>query len=45
MTELLDALTLALTGALLQTGMGLISYDDLADRLDAVVATILRGNA
>jgi len=43
--ELLDALTLALTGALLQTGMGLITYDDLADRLDAVMATILRGNA
>jgi AcrR family transcriptional regulator len=43
--ELLDALTLALTGALLQTGMGLISYDDLADRLDAVMATILKGNA
>jgi AcrR family transcriptional regulator len=42
--ELLDALTLALIGALLQTGMGLISYDDLADRLDAVMATILRGN-
>ena len=42
--ELLDALTLALTGALLQTGLGLIAYDDLADRLDAVMATILRGN-
>ncbi len=42
--EVLDALTLSLTGALLQTGMGLISYDELADRLDAVVATILRGN-
>jgi AcrR family transcriptional regulator len=42
--ELLDALTLALTGALLQTGMGLITYDDLADRLDAVMATILKGN-
>ena len=37
--------TLALTGALLQTGMGLISYDDLADRLDARVATIMKGNA
>jgi len=24
--------------------MGLISYDDLAGRLDAVTATILRGN-
>jgi AcrR family transcriptional regulator len=43
--ELVDAPTLALTGALLQTGMGLISYDDLADRLDAVMTTILRGNA
>jgi AcrR family transcriptional regulator len=42
--ELVDALTLALTGALLQTGMGLISYDELAGRLDAVMATILRGN-
>jgi AcrR family transcriptional regulator len=43
--ELLDALTLALTGALLQTGMGLISYADLADRLDAVMATIMKGNS
>ncbi len=43
--ELLDALTLALTGALLQNGMGLIADDDLADRLDAVMATILRGTA
>ena len=43
--ELLDALTLALTGALLQTGMGLISYDDLPDRLDAVMATIMKGNS
>jgi AcrR family transcriptional regulator len=42
---LVDALTLALTGALLQTGMGLISYDELAGRLDTVMATILRGNA
>jgi len=42
--DLVDALTLALTGALLQTGMGLISYDELSDRLDTVMATILRGN-
>jgi AcrR family transcriptional regulator len=42
--ELVDALTLALTGALLQTGLGLISYDELAGRLDTVMATILRGN-
>ena len=33
---MLDALILAFSGALLQTGMGLISYDKLADRLDAV---------
>jgi AcrR family transcriptional regulator len=43
--EVLDALTLALIGALLQTGMGIIGYDRLADRLDAVVAVIMRGNA
>jgi AcrR family transcriptional regulator len=43
--QVLDALTLALTGALLQTGMGLISYDELPDRLDAVVVTILRGSS
>jgi AcrR family transcriptional regulator len=42
--EVLDALTLALTGALLQAGLGLISYDDLPDRLDAVMATIMTGN-
>jgi AcrR family transcriptional regulator len=42
--EVLDALTLALTGALLQAGMGLISYGDLPDRLDAVMATIMTGN-
>ena len=41
---LVDALTLAFTGALLQAGIGLITYDELADRLDAVVAAIMRGN-
>jgi hypothetical protein len=30
---------------LLQTGMGLISYADLAGRLDDVTATILKGHA
>jgi hypothetical protein len=43
--EVLDTLTLALTGALLQTGMGLMTYTELAGRLDAVVAVIMRGNA
>jgi len=42
--ELVDALVLAFSGALLQAGMGLITYADLGDRLDTVVATILRGN-
>ena len=33
------------TGTLLQTGMGLISYEDLANRFDALVATVMKGNA
>jgi len=41
---LLDALAMVQVGTLLQTGMGLISYDDLAARFDALVATVLRGN-
>lgn len=40
----IDALTLALSGALLQAGVGLITYADLGDRLDAVVEVVLRGN-
>lgn len=43
--ELVEALVLAFSGALLQAGMGVITYADLGDRLDSVVATILRGNA
>lgn len=39
----LDALVLAFSGALLQAGMGVITYADLGDRLDPVVATILGG--
>lgn len=42
--ELADALVLAFSGALLQAGMGLITYADLGDRLDTVVATILGAN-
>jgi AcrR family transcriptional regulator len=38
-----DALTLAFSGALLQAGMGLLTYADLGERLDVVVATILEG--
>jgi AcrR family transcriptional regulator len=40
----LDALVLAFSGALLQAGMGLITYADLGDRLDPVVAAILEGH-
>ncbi len=42
--ELIEALTLAFSGALLQAGMGLMTYPEMGDRLDSVVATILRGN-
>jgi hypothetical protein len=42
---LLEALTLAFAGALLQAGMGLMSYDEMGARLDAVVATIMEGHA
>ena len=42
--ELLDALAMVQVGTLLQTGMGLISYDDLAARFDALVATVMRGH-
>ena len=41
---LVDALTLAFSGALLQAGMGVITYADLGERLDGVVATILHGH-
>lgn len=42
--ELVEALTLAFSGALLQAGMGVLTYTEMGDRLDGVVATILRGN-
>lgn len=43
--DLVEALTLAFSGALLQAGMGMMTYTEMGDRLHAVVATILRGNA
>jgi AcrR family transcriptional regulator len=39
-----DAVALAFSGALLQVGMGLMTYTELGERLDAVVAVIMRGN-
>lgn len=43
--DLLDTLVLTLSGALLQAGMGIFSYDQMAERLVSAVAVILRGNA
>ena len=36
---------LALSGALLQGGMGLLTYTEMGERLDSVVAVIMKGNA
>lgn len=40
----LDVLILTFSGALLQAGMGTMSYDEMADRLKSAFAVILRGN-
>ena len=40
-----EAVALTFSGALLQCGMGLMSYTEMGDRLDSVMAVILRGNA
>jgi AcrR family transcriptional regulator len=40
----LEVLVFAFSGALLQAGMGLLTYDAMADRLESAVAVILRGN-
>ncbi len=42
---LVEALTMAFSGALLQAGMGLMTYTEMGERLDTVVAVIMRGNA
>lgn len=42
--DLLEALTLAFSGALLQSGMGLMTYEEMGDRLDGVVAAIMKGH-
>jgi len=41
----LDVLVMSFSGALLQVGMGLITYAEMADRLESAVAVIIRGNA
>lgn len=40
-----DALVLSFTGALLQVGMGVMTYPAMGVQMDAVVAVILEGNA
>lgn len=40
----LETLALAFSGALLQAGMGLLTYAEMADRLDSVVAVIMKGH-
>ena len=40
----LEVLVLTFFGALLQAGMGLMTYDELADRLESAFAVIVRGN-
>jgi AcrR family transcriptional regulator len=42
--DVLETVSLAFSGALLQAGMGLMTYTEMGQRLDAVVATILKGN-
>ncbi|MFL6173013.1 MAG: TetR/AcrR family transcriptional regulator [Marmoricola sp.] len=42
--RVVEALTLAFSGALLQAGMGLMTYDELSQRLDDVVAVIMEGH-
>ena len=40
----LEVLVLTFSGALLQAGMGLMTYDEMADRLESAIAVIVRGN-
>lgn len=42
--DLLESLVLAFSGALLQAGMGLMTYTEMGERLDRAVAVIMRGN-
>ena len=43
--EVVETLTLAFSGALLQAGMGLMTYTEMGERLDSVVAVIMEGSA
>jgi AcrR family transcriptional regulator len=41
---LLATIAYAFNGALLQAGMGLMSYDDLADELESVATVVMKGH-
>ncbi len=43
--QVLETLLLAFSGALLQAGMGLMTYTEMGERLDDVVAVIMKGHA
>ncbi|GAB2860730.1 TetR/AcrR family transcriptional regulator [Nocardioides pacificus] len=43
--RVLEALSLAFSGAMLQAGMGLMTYADMGERLDSVVDVIMEGHA
>jgi AcrR family transcriptional regulator len=40
----LETLALSFSGALLQSGMGMLTYPEMGDRLDAVVDVIMKGH-
>jgi AcrR family transcriptional regulator len=40
----LETLVLSFSGALLQSGMGMLTYAEMGDRLDAVVDVIMKGH-
>ena len=42
--RVIEAITFAFSGALLQAGMGLMTFDELSQRLDDVVAVIMEGH-
>lgn len=42
--RVLEALVLAFSGALLQAGMGLMTYTEMGERLDSVVAAVMKGH-
>jgi len=42
--RVLETLTMAFSGALLQAGMGVLTYTEMGERLDDVVAVVMKGH-